>query len=71
MLCLVCVMLSTRLLTHEALFFALGLNTEGLAVLCDREEKAPLTPRRVSLLHILLQWRPENCSLRVWRHHAR
>lgn len=71
MLCLVCVMLSTCLLTHEALFFALGLNTEGLAIHCDCEEKTPLTPGRVSLLHILLQRRPENCSLRVWRHHAR
>ncbi|OWK05423.1 TRIM45 [Cervus elaphus hippelaphus] len=42
-----------------------------LAIHCDREKKAPLTPGRVSLLHVLLQRRPENCSLRVWRHHAR
>nr|KAF6414658.1 tripartite motif containing 45 [Molossus molossus] len=55
----------------RVLFFALGLNTEGLAIHCDREEKAPLAPRRVSLLHILLQWRPENRSLCLWGHHAR
>lgn len=67
---LVCVMLSTPLLTHKVLFFALGLNIEGLTVHCDREETAPLTPRRVSLLHVLLQRRPEDCSLRMWRHHA-
>ncbi|KAJ8784762.1 hypothetical protein J1605_008113 [Eschrichtius robustus] len=54
----------------QVLFFALGLNTEGLTIHCDREETAPLTPRRVSLLHVLLQRRPEDCSLRVWRHHA-
>ncbi|XP_059530387.1 E3 ubiquitin-protein ligase TRIM45 isoform X2 [Myotis daubentonii] len=55
----------------QVLFFALGLNTEGLAIHCDREEKAPFTPGRVSLLHVLLQWRPENCSLCLWGHHAR
>ncbi|XP_036894774.1 tripartite motif-containing protein 45 isoform X2 [Sturnira hondurensis] len=55
----------------QVLFFALGLNTEGLAIHHDREEKAPLTPRRVSLLHILLQWRPENHSLCLRGHHAR
>ncbi|KAB1273774.1 Tripartite motif-containing protein 45 [Camelus dromedarius] len=65
------VMLSTSLSTHKIPFFALGLNTEGLAIHRDREEKAPLTPRRVSLLHVLLQRRPEDCSLRVRRHHAR
>uniref|UniRef100_A0A9L0TIS4 RING-type E3 ubiquitin transferase n=1 Tax=Equus caballus TaxID=9796 RepID=A0A9L0TIS4_HORSE len=43
----------------------------GLAIHCDCEEKAPPTPRCVSLLHIMLQWRPENCSLCLWRHHAR
>ncbi|XP_074226373.1 E3 ubiquitin-protein ligase TRIM45 isoform X5 [Camelus bactrianus] len=47
------------------------LQGEGLAIHRDREEKAPLTPRRVSLLHVLLQRRPEDCSLRVRRHHAR
>ncbi|KAM5293829.1 E3 ubiquitin-protein ligase TRIM45 isoform 2-T2 [Glossophaga mutica] len=55
----------------QVLFFALGLNTEGLAIHHDREEEAPLTPRRVSLLHVLLQWRPENRSLRLRGHHAR
>ncbi|XP_025850426.1 E3 ubiquitin-protein ligase TRIM45 isoform X1 [Vulpes vulpes] len=53
------------------LFFALVLNTEGLTVHRDREEKASPTPRCVSLLHVLLQRRPENCSLCLWRHHAR
>lgn len=64
-------MLSTALSTQKVLFFALGLNTEGLTIHCDCEEKAPATPRRVSLLHLLLQRRPEDCSLCVWRHHAR
>lgn len=41
------------LLTHKVLFFALGLNMEGLTIHCDREKKAPPTPRRVSLLHLL------------------
>ncbi|XP_044889277.1 tripartite motif-containing protein 45 isoform X2 [Felis catus] len=55
----------------QVLFSALGLNTEGLTIHCDREEKASLTHRRVSLLHVLLQRRPENGSLCLWRHHAR
>ncbi|XP_077623473.1 E3 ubiquitin-protein ligase TRIM45 isoform X1 [Crocuta crocuta] len=55
----------------QVLFFALGLHTQGLTVHRDREETAPPTPRCVSLLHVLLQWRPENGSLCLWRHHAR
>uniref|UniRef100_A0A8I3Q6W1 Tripartite motif containing 45 n=1 Tax=Canis lupus familiaris TaxID=9615 RepID=A0A8I3Q6W1_CANLF len=47
------------------------LQGEGLTVHRDREEKASPTPRCVSLLHVLLQRRPENCSLCLWRHHAR
>lgn len=58
-------------LIPEVPFFALGLTPSGLTIHCDCEEKASPTSRGVSLLYLLLQRRPENCTLCLWRHHAR
>lgn len=57
--------------THHLILSSACLSSAGLAIHPDGEKQVPQAPRSVPLLHILLEWRAESCSLRLWGDHAR